>query len=59
MLSARMLRKALILCLTLAVLLSGFPVSFTAPPLMHIQLPEAVESRWWRRRPLKLPPFVV
>ncbi len=32
MTSARMLRKALTLCLALAVLLSGFPVSFATPP---------------------------
>jgi len=32
MTSARMLRKALTLCLTLALLLSGFPISFATPP---------------------------
>ena len=56
MTSARMLRKALTLCLTLAVLFSGFPVSFaTPPPLMQIHLSEAVESWWWKRRPWRRP----
>ncbi len=55
MTSARMLRKALTLCLTLAVLLSGFQISFATPPLMQIHLLEVVEYPWWKPRPWQRP----